>query len=86
MPNAATLKILHILDHSLPLHSGYSFRSQAILRAQRKRGWEPVALTSPKHEESWKGPWQQEEEIADSSITAAEPLPGARSRRRRSCA
>ena len=63
MSNPPSLRTLHVLDHSLPLHSGYSFRSQAILRAQRKRGWEPVALTSPKHEESWKGPWQQEEEI-----------------------
>jgi PEP-CTERM/exosortase A-associated glycosyltransferase len=57
------MKILHILDHSLPLQSGYTFRSQNIFRAQRKRGWEPVALTSPKHEESWKGQWQKFETI-----------------------
>jgi hypothetical protein len=25
-------RILHILDHSIPLHSGYTFRSAAILR------------------------------------------------------
>jgi PEP-CTERM/exosortase A-associated glycosyltransferase len=48
------VKVLHILDHSLPLHSGYSFRSQSILVSQRKRGLTPVAITSPKHEESWK--------------------------------
>jgi PEP-CTERM/exosortase A-associated glycosyltransferase len=48
------MKVLHILDHSLPLYSGYSFRSQNIIQEQRKRGWEPVILTSPKHEESWK--------------------------------
>lgn len=52
---ATSMKILHILDHSLPLQSGYSFRSQSILMAQKKRGWEPVAVTSPKHEASWKG-------------------------------
>ena len=57
------MKILHILDHSLPLHSGYAFRSQNIFREQRKRGWQPVIVTSPKHEESWKGPWQKEEQI-----------------------
>jgi PEP-CTERM/exosortase A-associated glycosyltransferase len=57
------MKILHILDHSLPLQSGYSFRSQYILQAQRKRGWQPVALTSPKHEESWKLPCDREEDI-----------------------
>jgi len=48
------LKVLHILDHSLPLHSGYTFRSHSILKAQVKFGWKPVALTSPKHEASWR--------------------------------
>ena len=57
------LKILHILDHSLPLHSGYTFRTQNILNEQQKRGWSPVALTSPKHEASWKGPRQEKEDI-----------------------
>ena len=59
------MKILHILDHSLPLHSGYTFRSQSIFRAQKKRGWEPVVLTSPKHEENWKGDWHSQETIGD---------------------
>ncbi len=57
------LKILHILDHSLPLHSGYAFRTQNIFRAQRNRGWWPVGLTSPKHEASWKGPSRDKDEI-----------------------
>ena len=26
-------RILHVLDHSLPLHSGYTFRTRAILKA-----------------------------------------------------
>jgi len=43
------MRILHIFDHSLPLHSGYSFRSLAILRAQRKRGWETFHVTTPRH-------------------------------------
>ncbi len=43
------LKILHILDHSLPFHSGYALRSFNIMKAQAKRGWSPVALTSPEH-------------------------------------
>lgn len=42
------LKILHILDHSIPLHSGYTFRTLSILREQRKLGWETFHLTSPK--------------------------------------
>ena len=42
------MRILHILDHSIPLHSGYTFRTAAILREQRKLGWETFHLTSPK--------------------------------------
>ena len=43
------MKILHILDHSIPLHSGYSFRTKAILEQQRKLGWETFHVTSCKH-------------------------------------
>lgn len=41
-------RILHVLDHSIPLHSGYTFRTLSILREQRKLGWETYHLTSPK--------------------------------------
>lgn len=51
----SSLKILHVLDHSLPVHSGYAFRSQDIIEAQRNRGWRAVGLTSPKHQAAWKG-------------------------------
>ena len=43
-----TMRILHILDHSIPLHSGYTFRTLSILREQRRLGWETFHLTSPK--------------------------------------
>ena len=43
-----SMRILHVLDHSLPLHSGYTFRTLAILRAQRAQGWQTVHLTTPK--------------------------------------
>jgi PEP-CTERM/exosortase A-associated glycosyltransferase len=43
------VKILHILDHSIPLHSGYTFRTRAILEQQRKLGWETAHVTSTKH-------------------------------------
>ena len=46
------MKILHVLDHSIPLHSGYTFRTAAILREQRKLGWETFHLTSPKQKDS----------------------------------
>ena len=45
------MRILHVLDHSLPYFSGYSFRSQYILRAQQQLGLEVFAVTSPKHEQ-----------------------------------
>jgi PEP-CTERM/exosortase A-associated glycosyltransferase len=47
---SGTLRVLHVLDHSLPIHTGYTFRSANILNEQRRRGWSPVAVTSPKHE------------------------------------
>jgi PEP-CTERM/exosortase A-associated glycosyltransferase len=42
------MRILHVLDHSIPLHSGYTFRTAALLREQRALGWETHHLTSPK--------------------------------------
>ena len=43
------MKILHILDHSIPLHSGYTFRTRAILEQQRTLGWQTFHVTSAKH-------------------------------------
>lgn len=43
------MKILHVLDHSIPMHSGYTFRTRAILREQRTRGWQTAHVTSSKH-------------------------------------
>ena len=54
------LRILHVLDHSLPLHSGYTFRTLAILTQQRALGWETFHLTGPK-----QGSGQQREEQVD---------------------
>ena len=42
------MRILHILDHSIPLQSGYTFRTAAILREQRALGWVTYHLTSEK--------------------------------------
>lgn len=42
------MRILHILDHSIPLQSGYAFRTVAILKEQRALGWETFHLTGPK--------------------------------------
>ncbi|MBL8472263.1 MAG: glycosyltransferase, exosortase A system-associated [Rhodocyclaceae bacterium] len=54
------MRILHILDHSIPLHSGYAFRTLAILREQRKRGWDTLHLTTPK-----QGKYTADEEEVD---------------------
>ena len=42
------MRILHVLDHSLPLHSGYAFRTAAILREQQQQGLETLQLTTPR--------------------------------------
>src|SRR5262245_41196900 len=42
------MRILHVFNESLPLHSGYASRSAAILSEQRARGWQPAALTTPR--------------------------------------
>lgn len=39
------MRILHILDHSLPLHSSYSCRTMAVLRQQHALGWQTIQLT-----------------------------------------
>ncbi|SOD40054.1 TIGR04063 family PEP-CTERM/XrtA system glycosyltransferase [Nitrosovibrio sp. Nv4] len=44
------MRILHILDHSIPLHSGYTFRTLSILKEQRALGWETFHLTGSKQE------------------------------------
>ena len=42
-------RILHVLDHSLPMHSGYTFRTRAILRAQVAKGWDVRGITGRRH-------------------------------------
>jgi PEP-CTERM/exosortase A-associated glycosyltransferase len=43
-----SIRILHVLDHSIPLHSGYTFRTRSILREQRALGWQTFHITGPK--------------------------------------
>jgi PEP-CTERM/exosortase A-associated glycosyltransferase len=42
------VRILHVLDHSLPLQSGYVSRTLGIVNEQRARKWEPVLMTTPR--------------------------------------
>jgi glycogen(starch) synthase len=46
---ACTMRILHVLDHGLPLQNGYTFRTRAILKAQDGLGWTVAAVTGPRH-------------------------------------
>ena len=55
------MRILHVFDHSIPLHSGYTFRSYQILREQRALGFETIHVTSIKH----LNPQSSEETIED---------------------
>jgi len=50
------MRILHVLDHGLPLQSGYTFRTRAIVKAQMEKGWEVLCLTSPRHAADGPGP------------------------------
>ena len=52
------LRVLHVLDHSLPLHSGYTFRTRAILKAQQALGIEVRGVTGLRH--TALGPAQEE--------------------------
>ena len=42
-------RVLHVLDHSLPLQSGYTFRTRAILKAQQADGLAVRAVTGLRH-------------------------------------
>lgn len=70
------MRILHVFDHSIPLHSGYSFRSRAILEHQRALGWETFHVTSPKHYA--EGP--VEETVDGLHFYRSDPLAGWRAR------
>jgi len=43
------MRVLHVLDHSLPLHSGYTFRTRAIMRAQMDDGLDVRGITGLRH-------------------------------------
>jgi glycogen synthase len=48
-------RILHVLDHSLPLHSGYTFRTRAILKAQEADGHEVRCVTGLRQNDGGPG-------------------------------
>jgi glycogen(starch) synthase len=54
-------RVLHVLDHSLPLHSGYTFRTRAILKAQQAAGIEVRGITGVRHEAEGPNPEEADE-------------------------
>ncbi len=48
------MKVYHILDHFIPIYSGYAFRSKYIMQFQRKWGIDASAIISPKHSQNLK--------------------------------
>ncbi|EIZ78415.1 group 1 glycosyl transferase [Novosphingobium sp. Rr 2-17] len=54
-------RILHVLDHSLPIHSGYTFRTRAILKAQAALGLEVRGVTGPRYNAMASGAQEPEE-------------------------
>jgi PEP-CTERM/exosortase A-associated glycosyltransferase len=65
------MRILHILDHSLPMHSGYTFRTRAIVTAQKARGLDVACLTGARHTRA--GPERETIEGIDFYRTQAPP-------------
>ncbi len=59
-------RILHVLDHSLPLHSGYTFRTRAILKAQEAAGLDVRSITSQRH--NLEAEWDADCETHDGLI------------------
>jgi PEP-CTERM/exosortase A-associated glycosyltransferase len=71
-----SIRILHVLDHSIPLHSGYTFRTRSILQEQRALGWETYHITSPKQ----GAVKQAREEVDGLAFYRTEPASGALSK------
>ncbi len=67
------MKTLHILDHSIPLHSGYTFRTANLLKGQRALGWETHHLTSPK-----QGVCESTSDEADGLVFHRTPVPSVK--------
>jgi len=64
------MRVIHVLDHSIPLHSGYTFRTANLLKGQRALGWETYHLTSAK-----QGVCEALEEEVDGLVFHRTPVP-----------
>jgi PEP-CTERM/exosortase A-associated glycosyltransferase len=69
------IRVLHILDHSLPVQTGYTFRTAALVREQHKLGIETVLLTTPKHQASGARAMELLEEQFEDLVFHRTPIP-----------
>jgi PEP-CTERM/exosortase A-associated glycosyltransferase len=71
-------RVLHILDHSLPMHSGYAFRTRAILKAQEAAGLEVLAITGQRHTAAGSDPEEADGLVFHRTRARASGPPGLR--------
>ena len=71
-------RVLHVLDHSLPLHSGYTFRTRAIMTAQRAAGLDVRGITGLRHTAPGEDPEQADGLTFHRTLGEAAGPPGLR--------
>lgn len=59
------LRVLHVFDHSLPMMSGYTTRSRAILKAGERMGWTVAGVTGLRHTAGSIRPEDERREVVD---------------------
>lgn len=74
------LRVLHILDHSVPLQSGYAFRTRAILCQQRAMGWHTMQVTGTRQVRPDDSSAQASEQVDDLLFYRTAPLRGMATR------
>ncbi|MGQ0652109.1 MAG: glycosyltransferase family 4 protein [Betaproteobacteria bacterium] len=65
------MRVIHVLDHSVPLRTAYASRTLAMLAELRGLGWETFQITGPK-----QGPAAAAEEEVDGWTFHRTPPPG----------
>jgi PEP-CTERM/exosortase A-associated glycosyltransferase len=71
-------RILHVLDHSLPTHSGYTFRTRALMKAQVAKGWAVAGVTGVRHPEPGKAKEDGGETVDGLTFYRTAPIAPAR--------
>ncbi|HMO77171.1 MAG TPA: glycosyltransferase, exosortase A system-associated [Sphingopyxis sp.] len=72
-------RILHVLDHSLPAHSGYTFRTRALMKAQLAKGWQVAGVTGVRHPEPVSAKGDGAETVDGLTFYRTPPIAPARS-------